>query len=85
MARKNTSIIEEREELLIIINNEEQVRTVPKSPYYLLKYKSFKGNRIFYKFSEQIYIQETFDDGIFNVITEKTLYRSEMQMKYVWQ
>ena len=66
------AIIEERDELLVIIDD-GQVRTVPKSPYYLLKCKTFAGNRIFYKFSDDILIQETFDEGIFNCYYGKNL------------
>ena len=72
MMMANTSVIEERDEILVIID-EGQVRTVPKSPYYLLKYKTFEGNRIFYKFTESISVQETFDEGIFNCYYGKNL------------
>ena len=33
--------------------------------------RDFKGDRIFYKFDDNMYVQETFDNGIFNAFIKK--------------
>ena len=69
----SSPILEERDDLLIIMNSQGQITTVPKTPYYLLKYKQYDGNRISYNFSETVFVKETFDDGIFNCTYGKNL------------
>jgi hypothetical protein len=39
-----------------------------------VKYREYKGDRIFYRFDDDMYVQETFDNGIFNAfISEETI------------
>lgn len=59
-------LLEEREDLLII-QDSDGVSTVPITPYHILKYKHFDGNRIIYKLNEDMEIVETFNNGIFNI------------------
>jgi len=51
---------------IIIVENDGDVITLPKTPYNLLKHKVFEGERIFHQWNDKNYIQETYDDGIFN-------------------
>lgn len=60
-----TRVLQKKGELLLI-SHKGRVQTVLNNPYNVLKYESFDGNRIFYKFADDISLQETFDDGIFN-------------------
>lgn len=57
--------LDERDGLYIVMNN-GKVNTITKDDYMELKLKHYNGNRIFYEFSNDVYIQETFDDRIFN-------------------
>ena len=51
-----------------------KVVTVPNTLYNQVKYRDFKGDRISYHFNDDMYIQETYDNGIFNAfINEETL------------
>jgi hypothetical protein len=59
------TILEERKDMFVLIVN-GKVQTVPLTPYTEVKYKHFNGNRIAYRFNEEMEIQETYDDGIFN-------------------
>ncbi|AIC15181.1 hypothetical protein [Nitrososphaera viennensis] len=59
------TILEERKDMLVLILN-GKVQTVPLTPYTEVKYKHFNGNRIAYRFNEEMEVQETYDDGIFN-------------------
>jgi len=61
----NPQIIAERDNTLILFES-GKVTTVPNTLYNQVKYRDYKGNRIFYNFSDYNYIQETFDNGIFN-------------------
>ena len=61
----NPKIIAERDSTLILFDN-NKVKTVPNTPYNQVKYRDYKGERIFYQFNDDIYIQETYDNGIFN-------------------
>ena len=68
-----TQIIAERDNTLILFMG-SKVKTVPNTIYNQLKYRDFKGERILYRFNEDMYVQETFDDGIFNAfIKEETI------------
>lgn len=58
-------ILEERKDMLVLILN-GKVQTVPLTPYTEVKYKHFNGSRISHRFSEEMEVQETYDDGIFN-------------------
>jgi hypothetical protein len=59
------TILEERKDMFVLILN-GKVQTVPLTPYTEVKYKHFNGNRIAYRFNDEMEIQETYDDGIFN-------------------
>jgi len=59
------TILEERKDMLVLILR-GKVQTVSLTPYTEVKYKHFNGNRIAYRFSEEMEVQETYDDGIFN-------------------
>lgn len=59
------TILEERKDMFVLILN-GKVQTVPLTPYTEVKYRHFNGNRIAYRFSEEMEVQETYDDGIFN-------------------
>jgi hypothetical protein len=61
----NPKIIAERDNTLILFDS-GKVTTVPNNSYNQVKYREFKGERIFYEFNDESYIQETFDNGIFN-------------------
>ena len=61
----NPKIIAERDNSLILFEA-GKVKTVPNTIYNQVKYRHYKGDRIFYKFDDDSYVQETFDDGIFN-------------------
>lgn len=58
-------VLEERDDLLIVMQN-SKVETLPLSPYTALKHKYFHGNRIIYKFNDEMEVMETYTDGIFN-------------------
>lgn len=59
------TILEERKDMLVLILR-GKVKTVPLTPYTEIKYKHFNGNRIAYRFNDEMEVQETYDDGIFN-------------------
>lgn len=59
------AILEERKDMFVLIL-QGKVQTVPLTPYTEVKYRHFNGNRIAYRFSEEMEVQETYDDGIFN-------------------
>ena len=61
----NPKIIAERDNSLILFEA-GKVKTVPNTLYNQVKYRDYKGERIFYTFSDGVYVKETFDDGIFN-------------------
>lgn len=58
-------ILEERKDMFVLLFN-GKVQTMPLTPYTEVKYKHFNGNRIAYRFSKEMEVQETYDDGIFN-------------------
>ena len=58
-------ILEVRDEL-VIAEVEGNLTTRPNSPYYQLKYTTYENARIAYTFDLGQYIQETYDDRIFN-------------------
>lgn len=58
-------ILEVRDEL-VIAEVDGNLTTRPNSPYYQLKYTTYENARIAYTFSDTQYIQETYDDRIFN-------------------
>ena len=69
----NPQIIAERDNTLILFES-GKVKTVPNTLYNQVKYRDFKGDRISYHFNDDMYIQETYDNGIFNAfINEETL------------
>jgi len=69
----NPQIIAERDNTLILFDS-GKVITVPNTLYNQVKYRDFKGDRILYHFNDDMYIQETYDNGIFNAfINEETL------------
>jgi len=69
----NPQIIAERDNTLILFDTGKVV-TVPNTLYNQVKYRDFKGDRISYHFNDDMYIQETYDNGIFNAfINEETL------------
>lgn len=64
--KPDTEILEERDDLLII-RNRDGVSTIPRSDYYILRVKHYKGNRIFYDFgAEGSVVKETYNEGVFN-------------------
>lgn len=70
-------LLEDRQDQLIVLDLNGKVDTKPKTEYFLLKFKDFDGDRIFYQFSKDSWIQETYNDGIFNCV-----YKSErMQIR----
>jgi hypothetical protein len=73
---KACTVLEERKDMLVLILH-GRVQTVPLTPYTEVKYKHFNGNRIAYRFAEEMAVQETYDDGIFNC-TYKT---AQMQIR----
>jgi hypothetical protein len=64
-AAEACTILEERKDMFVLIVN-GKVQTVPLTPYTEVKYKHFNGNRVAYRFNEEMEVQETYDDGIFN-------------------
>ena len=76
IAAKTCTILEERKDMFVLILH-GKVQTVPLTPYTEVKYKHFEGNRIAYRFNEEMEVQETYDDGIFNC-TYKT---AQMQIR----
>ena len=69
----NPQIIAERDNTLILFES-GKVKTVPNTTYNQVKYRDYKGERIFYRFDDDMYVQETFDNGIFNAfISEETI------------
>jgi hypothetical protein len=59
-------VLEDRGDLLII-QTKDGITTVPKTPYYKVKYIDYQGNRISYRFGDPSKrVEETYDDGIFN-------------------
>ena len=69
----NPQIIAERDNTLILFES-GKVKTVPNTTYNQVKYREYKGDRIFYRFDDDMYVQETFDNGIFNAfISEETI------------
>lgn len=70
-------LLEDRQDQLIVLDLNGKVDTKPKTEYFLLKFKDFDGDRIFYQFAKDSWIQETYNDGIFNCV-----YKSErMQIR----
>lgn len=62
-------LLEDREDQIIIQDSNGNIDTKPKTDYFLLKYgDDFDGDRIFYQFNADSWIQETYNDGIFNLI-----------------
>jgi hypothetical protein len=76
IAAKACTILEERKDLIVLILH-GKVQTVSLTPYTEVKYKHFNGNRIAYRFNNEMAVQETYDDGIFNC-TYKT---AQMQIR----
>jgi len=64
-------LLEDREDQIIILDLNGKVDTKPKTAYFVLKFKDFDGDRIFYQFDKDSYVQETYNDGIFNCIYKK--------------
>ncbi len=64
-------LLEEREDQIIIVDLNGIVDTKPKTDYFILKFKDFDGDRIFYQFDKDSWIQETYNDGIFNCVYKK--------------
>lgn len=62
---KCVTILEDRTDLLVLLSG-GQVVTAAKTPYAELKYRHFAGNRILYRFGDDMEVQETYNDGIFN-------------------
>lgn len=58
-------ILEARKDMFVLVLN-GKVQTVPLTPYTEVKYRHFNGNRIAYRFNQEMEVQETYDDGIFN-------------------
>lgn len=58
-------ILEVRPEL-VICDVGGVITTRPNSPYYSLRYFKYNSNRIAYTFSDRSFVQEMFDDRIFN-------------------
>lgn len=65
IAAKACTVLEERKDLIVLILH-GKVQTMPLTPYTEVKYKHFNGNRIAYRFNNEMAVQETYDDGIFN-------------------
>lgn len=67
---RRTKLLDTRKDCYVIHDIDQdgnaKVRTIPKTPYTNVKYGMFKGERIYYKFDEGVFVQETFNDGIFN-------------------
>jgi len=50
----------------VVADVDGNITTRPNSPYYQLKYTTYENARIAYTFTDTQYIQETYDDRIFN-------------------
>lgn len=61
-------LLEDRQDQLIVLDLNGKVDTKPKTEYFVLKFKDFDGDRIFYQFDKESWIQETYNDGIFNCV-----------------
>ena len=59
------TFLDERDGLYVIMND-NKVETIIKDDYAEVKYKMYNGNRIFYDFDDELKIQETYDNRIFN-------------------
>ena len=59
-------VLEETDDLFIV-QTDDDVYTLPKNNYFVLKLNHFDGNRIFYDFEKNgAHVEETYNDGIFN-------------------
>lgn len=58
-------LLDSRDGVYIVMRN-GKVSTIVKDDYMELKLEHYKGNRIFYEFSDGVKIQETYDDNVFN-------------------
>ena len=64
-------VLEEMDDLFIV-QTDDDVYTLPKNDYFVLKLHHFDGNRIFYDFGKNgARVEETYNDGIFNCYYEK--------------
>lgn len=61
-------LLEDREDQIIIQDMNGHIDTKPKTDYFMLKFGEFDGDRIFYQFNADSWIQETYNEGIFNLI-----------------
>ncbi len=61
-------LLEDRQDQIIVSDINGNVDTKPKTEYFLLKYLDFEGKRIFYQFNKNSWIQETYNEGIFNLV-----------------
>jgi len=61
-------LLEDREDQIIVKDINGNIDTKPKTEYFLMKYVDFEGNRIFYQFDKHSWIQETYNEGIFNIV-----------------
>ena len=77
-------LLEDREDQIIVLDLNGKVDTKPKTDYFVLKYKDFDGDRIFYQFDKDSYVQETYNDGIFNCIykTERMQIRQASKIAF---
>ena len=64
---KGTIIDDTSEHELIILEENGDVKTIANTPYWKLKMQKFDGERMYHKFNDEVTVQETFTNGIFNL------------------
>ena len=62
-----SKIISVRKDHVVVYHN-GNIMTKINDSYNRLKYDTYEGNRIHYKFDDEAEIQETYDDRIFNCV-----------------
>lgn len=65
----NPQIIAERDSSIIIFES-GKVKSVPNNTYNQVKFRDYSGDRILYKFDDDTYVHETYDNGIFNAFAK---------------
>ena len=64
-------IIDEREDQIVFQNDVTgRIESYPSRPYWQLRLKTFNNERIYHKFGRNVEIQETYNEGIFNLTIE---------------
>jgi|TARA_R110002051_G_scaffold61748_4_gene113221 hypothetical protein len=77
-------IVEFRKDQLVFQDDQGNIDAVPNNPYWRLKLKRFAGDRIYHKFNDDVDIQETYNQGIFNFRVISDGIESVVQIRVEW-